>query len=382
MPPPRPIDRVRRAYVAAALLLLNCVVIFVLLNLAIAAARTVWHRLHHDELGPEVRRSHGLDHVAKAYEGWKRGDLVAFLRESNGANAWQYEPFTVFRPVPTRGRFVNVTAAGYRLGGWPAPWPPSSSNYNIFLFGGSTAFGVGLPDAQTIPSALQRNLPNFCGQPVAVYNFGRPAYYSIQEGVLFQRLLREGARPDLAIFLDGLNDFGYGEPAMTPALTRMVDEATRGGMLQRAADLAVTLPIAKLVNRRAGQEAGEYSIESLLPPRKVIDRWLQNRKMLQAIGQQAGTQTLFAWQPVPHYHYDLQYHLFNEPGAFSGWGTAEGYALLDRTRDAGILWLADLQKDRRENLYVDRFHYTAKFSADIANAVAAAIRERTPCPSP
>jgi hypothetical protein len=155
------------------------------------------------------------------------------------------------------------------------------------------------------------------------------------------RLLRGTAPPDLAIFFDGLNEFAYREPAMTPALTRMVHEATAGGLLDRAADFAAALPVASLplLRSRVGQEAGE------------------------------------------------SIHLFADPVAFAGWGTAEGYALVDKLRAAGklgddFLWLGDLQAGRRENLYVDRYHYDAKFSAAIASAVAAAARERIPCPPP
>jgi hypothetical protein len=34
-----------------------------------------------------------------------------------------------------------------------------------------------------------------------------------------------------------------------------------------------------------------------------------------------------------------------------------------------FLWLADMQKDKRENLFVDRVHYTAQFSAEIARRI-------------
>jgi hypothetical protein len=383
----RSIDRVRRAYVAAALLLLNTLVLFVAVNVAVAAARAVWHRARHTDLGPEAR-VWGVEHVARAYPGWRRDDLLAFLRESNDANLWRYEPFTLFRPAPARGRFINVANAGYREGSGRTPWPPSPANFNVFWFGGSTAFGVGLPDDQTIAARLQHALGRLCGKPVAVYNFGRPAYYSIQEGVLLQRLLRGGGRPDLAVFLDGLNDFGYDEPATTPALTRMVDEANHARVTDRAIDLLAALPVANLpLLKRAGQEAGEHAFSSGLTARQVVDRWLQNRRMLQAIAQQAGAGTLFVWQPVPNYHYDVRHHLFADRDAFAGWGTAAGYALVDRMRTQGglgddFLWLADLQANRRENLYVDRYHYDAKFSAAIADAVAAAIRERSRCPAP
>jgi len=42
---------------------------------------------------------------------------------------------------------------------------------------------------------------------VVVYNFGRAGYYSTQERILFEYFVAKGVKPDVAIFLDGLNDF-------------------------------------------------------------------------------------------------------------------------------------------------------------------------------
>jgi hypothetical protein len=255
----------------------------------------------------------------------------------------------------------------------------------VFWFGGSTAFGVGVPDDQTIAAALQRALaPQIAGKPVAVYNFGRPGYFSVQEGIFLQNLLRAHARPDLAIFLDGLNDFGNREPAMTPALTRMVDEATRGGLSDRLIDLAAALPIARLLSlagTHRGQQAEDANgLTTGMTARQTVERWLDNRRMTDAVARESGSRTLYVWQPVPNYHYDIRFHLFADAQAFAGWNTAEGYALMDQMRTTGklpanVLWLGDLQADKKENLYVDRFHYTAAFSREIAEVVAAFIRQ-------
>jgi len=34
-----------------------------------------------------------------------------------------------------------------------------------------------------------------------------------------------------------------------------------------------------------------------------------------------------------------------------------------------VLWLADIQLDKRENLYIDALHYTAAFSREIAGYI-------------
>ena len=163
-------------------------------------------RVRHAELGPEAR-AYGLERVRKAYPGWKPADVRSLLIETTESNLWHYEPYTVFRPRPYRGRWINFSPAGFRFGATPDPWPPDPRAFNVLRFGGSTAFGVGVPDRGTIAASLAHLRDAPCGKPVHVYNFGRPGYISVQEGIRFQRLLRSGARPDLVIFFDGLNEF-------------------------------------------------------------------------------------------------------------------------------------------------------------------------------
>lgn len=383
----RTVDRLRSGYAATALLFFNVLLLFVFANVGVALALSAWHRWHRLDLGPEVRQ-YGLERLGRAYTGWRREDLLAFFAEATRANKWQYEPYTGFRPEPFRGRFVNVSANGYRENGRPAEWPPSSRTYNVFWFGGSTAFGVGVPDGQTIASALERALaPEVAGKPAVVYNFGRPGYFSVQEGILFQELLRAGRRPDLAIFLDGLNDFYYREPAMTPALARMVDEATIGGLPNRILDLAGALPIVRLpvlAKRRRSREAEEPgALATGMTARQTVERWLENRRIVDGVAREFGSRALFVWQPVPSYHYDIQFDLFADPENFARWKTPEGYSLVSQLRSQGnlpadVLWLGDLQADKRENLYVDRFHYTARFSGEIAAAIASFVRSAPP----
>lgn len=380
----RAIDRLRRSYVAAAVLLFNILLLFVLANLAMAGAIQIWHRWKHSELGPEVRR-YGFERISRAYPGWPHDKLIAFFKELNLSNEWQYEPYTTFRPIPFRGRFINVSVNGYRQGFQPAAWPPSAQNYNVFWFGGSTAFGVGVPDDQTIASWLQAALePRMCGRTVAVYNFARPQYFSVQEGILFQRLLRDQLRPDLAVFLDGLNEFCCREPTMTPLVSRMVDEARSGRLTDRVVDLAAALPIAKLRFLRAPRPPYPNDGDGM-NARQIVDRWLQNCRFIEAIAREEGIRVLFVWQPVPNYHYDLRFHLFGGPADFAGLtNMSKGYSLVDDMRSKGalapnVLWLGDLQASKRENLYVDQVHYSPKFSREIAAEIARFARQQDLC---
>ena len=103
----------------------------------------------------------------------------------------------------------------------PLPLRRTAANSNkspkrktFWLFGGSSVFGYGVPDDQTLASHLQNELqrrePNAA---IVVVNHGHLGYYSSQELALLQWLVRSGQRADVAVFLDGLNDARTGNEA-------------------------------------------------------------------------------------------------------------------------------------------------------------------------
>lgn len=75
----------------------------------------------------------------------------------------------------------------------------------VWLFGGSTVYGVGQRDEHTIASDLVR-VARRDGHRVRVVNFGVSAYVNWQETQVFLEALATGPPPDLAVFLDGAND--------------------------------------------------------------------------------------------------------------------------------------------------------------------------------
>jgi len=341
---------------------------------------------------PTVVREYGWDKIARAYPDWSRGDLTQLLTERDMTAVPVYEAFTQHRPRAMRGRYTNVSPSGFRAVKDQGPWPPDPGMFNVFLFGGSTAFGIALPDDQTVASYLQQRANEVgCTGRVQVYNFGRPTYFSSQERILFEQLLLAGTVPEVAVFLDGLNDFILpdGLPYLTSHLTDSLDAeaqdlGARPGDLGLDVEFLQNLPIGRSA---ATPSAGGANQNSVL--HEVIARWLANRKLIEAIGQELGVQPVFVWQPVPVYHYDLSYHNFHTD--LSGFPeqvqpVRDGYELMSQTRSTmelgnDFLWLADLQQGRRENLYVDSIHYTAPFSSEIAERILRFLRDQrfVPC---
>jgi len=362
-----------KLYKGAALLVFNTLLLFIGLNGCLALISMLRHRFSDAQYGPTVQR-YGLRYVATAYPGWTPADLKVLLRETTRIRS-DYEPFTTLRPELLAGRFINLGPSGYRNGSEQCPWPVEHGTTNIFVFGGSTAFGVGVADSDTIPSRLQHHLRQVTGKHICVYNFARPAYASANERILFQQLLLDRHKPDLAVFIDGLNEFRTDD--MTEPLRNMVRQEThpdwRGATLQ----FLRTLPVgraARLAQRREGLPVPAEN------PIAVVDRWIANVRMVRAIAAQFGVRTLFVWQPVPSYGYDLRYHAFSQLVPAGWWGTPGWAYVSSQAGNLGddFLWLGDLQRGERRNLYVDSFHYNAPFCDRIAMAIAARLQRDLP----
>ncbi len=365
--------RLAALYSTAAAIGLGAVLLLVLLNLlALPLVKGPGE--------PRVPSEEELARLERVYPGMARQEIRELVAETRG-RPYVYEAFTQFRERPYRGRFYTIEAVGYRRSEPQAPWPPPPGGRSLFVFGGSTAFGYGQPDAATIPSHLARTLAA-AGCPTGVYNFARSNYYSSQERILFQQLAASGRVPDAAVFLDGLNEFLYASdvPKFTRRLAYMMEET--GPQIARRA--LVGLPLVRLL--RAWLPDRNGATDGVPPDpsqaEAVVARWLTNRRLSAAVAAELGVAALFIWQPVPEHGYDLANHLFADRSGAPG-PSAEllrrGYELIDRQRPAleaagGFLWLADLQRGRGEPLYVDRYHYSESFSAEIAAHIAAALR--------
>ena len=373
----------RSAYRTSAVIAMNTGLLFLALNLvSIPVARLQARR--------GVTHNRSVDDLRASYPGWQVAEIEELLAERERNNLWEYEAFTEFRQQPVTGRYINVSADGFRHGKTRQPWPPSPEACTVSFFGGSTAYGDRLPDGETIPAALEENLPSTSTcRAWSVYNFGRPGYYSTQERILFEQLLQLGVIPRFAVFLNGLNDFFYEEPpkdgrpwraGQTENLARLIREHNTAGSCYRFVQLFLGLPLTRVIRLALPERTTPPAPESArgCAADRILQRWRENRRITEGVAAQFGVRPLFVWQPIPAYHYeprdaDNRRHLSSLACA------RKGYEVLSETRaqesTGNFLWLADVQRGRTESLYIDEVHYTAEFSREIARAIGNAIME-------
>ena len=168
--------RLKRWYTMCAVLLLTTILLFVTANLFLWCVDVAAHLDRSVKRYPDVLLKYGVKRVTAAYPGWTERQVVALLKEMwNRTDRWfEYEPVVEYRERPFHGNYLRISANGYREGKESNPWPPDPAAFNVMVFGGSTAFGYGLPDEATIPSWLQQLASMEQGaRRIAVYNFSR-----------------------------------------------------------------------------------------------------------------------------------------------------------------------------------------------------------------
>ncbi len=133
--------------------------------------------------------------VKENYAHMRPADVEELLRDT-AASRWRYEPVAGLVVEQQHTRFINVNAEGARSNGTGF----NAIDGAIWFFGGSTTFGYGVADNETIPAYLEARLQR------PVLNLGVPGHYSVLETRLLSQYLRVGYRPALAVFLDGVNE--------------------------------------------------------------------------------------------------------------------------------------------------------------------------------
>ena len=373
----RPAMKIRTSqlYSNVALALVNAALLFAVLNVLASGFLIAWPT-------DPITTTYGERSVEDVYPGRSRDEVRQLLLETWG-RVPGFAAFRVSRELPYSGRFVNVHRAGFRIGSGQGPWPPDPQRLTVFVFGGSTAFGYGLADDETFASGLQRWLaPRVAPRAVSCYNFGAGGYFSTQEQILFERLLVKGGVPDLAIFVDGLNEFAFGQPWLSDPLAEYLSAPVRASLRSLVAHLPLTRVISRVKARRARGRAGDvsrYDDPTLLNRR--IYRYLANRRLIRSVAADAGVRVLFVWQPIPLYRCDLSQHPFATLDFGKNNYARFGYPLFaERVRQSppgpDFLWTADIQETLQGPLYVDQVHYTAAMTARLAEFVGAALVER------
>jgi hypothetical protein len=379
-------------------MLLNTIILVLLVNLLFFVFFWIKDSRIHDQSTNVYLPSDDSRWVAleRVHPDLSRAEIITLLNETySPARAYVYEPFTEFKERPYAGKYVNVDMNGFRVSKNQGPWPPDRQQYfTVFLFGGSTTFGFGVPDDQTIASHLQEFLAS-SGPPkeVRVYNFGQTSYYSTQERIFFEKLLVAGFRPDMAIFIDGLNDSHHYDDR--PSSAARIEQALSGAPVERSQSF-VRVPMVRAVlslkqrlglsgngaavdaEQKLALDASACGNESIL--QNVINRYVENKKLIETVALAYGVKTFFVWQPVAVYKYDQRFNLFanyhNRTVCVASVYPRMANFIKQHPLGVDFFWGADIQESAAEPLYVDSDHYSGKMSRTLAQSIFDGLKAR------
>lgn len=280
-------------YHAAALLLLNTLIMLALLELgAIAVARS--------GIFPAYRQN--------IIEGYKEMPYYSsqvwsdeYFQETRSAENYQYRPYVIWSHQPHSGDLVNVDGEGRRV----TPGAQCSANaFKVFAFGGSSMWGWGSPDWGTIPAYLQQDLAARRKDPVCVINFGEDGFVSTQSMLLLILQLRSGNIPDMAVFYDGVNDVyaAYesgeaGNPVALSDLSAKFGEKEHPLVSWIKSSRLYTLVEAATIRFQLGKQKNLLLTETDKLADSVTEVYLSNYKIVASLAQQYDFDYYFFWQP-------------------------------------------------------------------------------------
>ncbi len=314
----------------------------------------------------------------------------------------RYEPFIGWTRLPWNGEFTNIDSEGDRVHVAPAHTGPRRT---ARFFGGSTMWGTGAADADTIPALFNELHPEY-----AVHNHGETAYTSRQGLARLITLLTRGETVDLAVFFDGVNDVvqqcrvevgvpghqhvGPFREALTPGALKKPSLMEALRHVGHELLLRYTLQIGRAVERRIAGGA-EANAEPAKPvtgdgydcdddpekARAVADGLLRTWELAQHLVVSRGGDFIAILQPSAHTGSPRIDHLACCLTPAVGRTLAIVYPLLrERVAAAGHPWIYDFtdayDRDHTNDAYllVDDFHVTAQGNALIAQRISEILR--------
>jgi lysophospholipase L1-like esterase len=319
---------------------------------------------------------------------------VEFWREHE--KTWyknqRYSPYHLWNRKAFSGRWHNVDANGVRVTHYNADEKKGGVK-KIFMFGGSTLWGTGAADWETISSYLAKFL-NKDTPRNAVYNYGETGYVSSQG---LNRLISEikiGNIPDLVIFYEGINDAFMGAHVLyalkTPSYHTYMDQFEK---MFEGRRLTHFLEILKMTYIYQGMD---WIKGKLLP--KAEERWakkikeaemqeavhrtvkylISNYKIASSLGKEYGFRVILCLQPNIYcgkkilQEYEKKFLKTRLKAVDLVYGEIK--KIIEETSSSGIYDLSDVFETIADPIYIDWAHIGPLGNYHVAQKIGEIIK--------
>jgi hypothetical protein len=278
--------------------------------------------------------------------------------EAMESNRFVQESWIEFRNMDFNGTYMHMTGSTRKTVPDVFANPESKDTIDIYFFGGSTMFGFNVMDNETIPSQFvalyKERFPK--GKNIRVHNYGTPTYYSYQELMLLSDLIYNGHHPDIAVFLDGINDFWF---------------ATAAYYRQSYFSYVFRQVFDKGLPSNGNFQLVDTADNMFMDPKnipldqynsKLVANYFENIENVRMMCDMAGIKSHFFLQPSPFYNYGNQQ---NDPICFKDTNTRFNYIypLVKQQGDAhrDFVFLGDMLEHETGYPFIDGLHYSPAF---------------------
>jgi lysophospholipase L1-like esterase len=332
-----------------------------------------------------------------AAEFWK--EEAQRRKDHNGG----YVPFRIWGTPEWHGKYVNNDKYQFgvvrRTTDSLSPDCKNQPVMDIWMFGGSTLYGSGVPDWATIPSWLAKELNGIPKHCVAITNFGTEAYNTNQELLLLVEQLKAGRRPDAVIFYDGVNDSytGVYQPGIATAHMQYAQISARvesrlAGKLEFLRHSYALLLVRRMLLSKQKQDPAAVEAETKVKASQTLDNYEANLRMVRSLANIYHFSVYSFWQPslaygskplVP-YEKELIRVDTNSPdgSALIPMRFAYQEAARRAANTGDFIFLANILDSEQEPLYLDEWHLAPKGNELIAQAIAKKLPANPTSPSP
>ena len=283
-----------------------------------------------------------------------------------------YEPYVEFKEQERLNDFTSVSRLGNRCNYNFVKLckEPRGGSNEIWFFGGSTAFGQGLKNDETVTYYIEEISNN----KFKAINFGAGGFSSTQSRILFQNLLTNFPPPYAAVFLNGNNDFlntqKFNETQLSSRIRDNFNKSFKDNLKIYLKERISKLNFIRLINEKFLPKKSIKKIpknnQEIIKISKILSI---NHDINLKIGKHFDTKIINILQPAPIYN--NSYKTSNTPDVFKLKKTdveysnlKNGYDYILEKHNQNYFDLSNLKINKP--MYIDTFHYTKEFNRAIA----------------
>lgn len=232
-------------------------------------------------------------------------DEVKEMYSENNQLNMVWAPFVNYKLGPFKGKYNNINSEGFR----------KTINFNkdfegnkirIYCLGGSTMYGIGTNDSNTIPSILSQRLrKKYPNLKIEVLNLGIPGFTRDMELILLQeQLLQKDETPNFVIFYDGVNEVSAayendGVRIPTNSVNRIIEFNTKRDYTKRLHLFLNASYIYKMVSYLKKNLRKTTTISSKKElPKKIVKNYQKSIELTNAIAKKYNFEVFNFFQPI------------------------------------------------------------------------------------